>query len=153
MSHNRRLAAERIAEFEKKSPEEQKVDKDKVIIPLLKSLNEQVDKLRSSLETVDDKTGLNALMLLLKAEQLKLSLEKEDTAIVHIKTDASGGNNKTTQNLFTGTKLFHTGGSVITFMLFDREGSILFSKTYCCATEYTKFKKSNLLKLQFLKNF
>jgi hypothetical protein len=147
--NDRIRAVEAIVAIEAKPPEQQKSEKDK--IPSLKSLNEQVDKFTNALAVVDDKTGLSALTILLKAEQLQLSLAQENTAIVYIKTDAVGGSNKTTRNLFTGTKLLHTGGLVVTFMLFDNDGAILYSKTYSCATEFTEFENEPEPKL--LKNF
>jgi hypothetical protein len=114
-------------------------------------LNDQADKFVSSLALVDEKTGLSTLTLLLKAEQLQLGLADQDTAIIYIKTDVAGGGNKTTRNLFSGAKLLHNGGSVITFILFDDDGAILFSKAYWCATEFTKFEKDSVPGL--LKNF
>jgi hypothetical protein len=40
---------------------------------------------------------------------------------------------------------------VITFLLFDTDGAIKFSRTYFCATEYTKFEKPENWK--FIHNF
>jgi hypothetical protein len=53
--------------------------------------------------------------------------------------------------LFTGSKLYHQGGAVITFLLLDSAGAIRFSKTYHCASEYTEFKAEGEVK--FIKNF
>lgn len=148
---SRNKAGKVIAAFEAKSDDEKKKDSDKDDIPVLKILNAEADKLSSYLGTIDDKTGLNPLTMFLKAESLKKELAKDKRAVLLTKIHVGAGSNKTTQRLFKKSKLEHSGGAVITFLLFEPQGAIRFSKTYFCATQYTEFEKIEDLK--YLKNF
>jgi hypothetical protein len=105
----------------------------------LQALNGGVDKIIDNLMKVDETTGLNALTSLVRASNLNGLLEEGDGYILYLKIQKAGGNNKTTKNLFTGSKLYHSGGSIISYMLFDADGSIKLSKTI---PYYLKYMKS-----------
>lgn len=151
VQRSRRRAGEIVAGFERLSEEDKKKHPLKDKIPILKALNEQTDKLSSALSTVDEKTGLNLLTVLLKAESLKNRLVDTNSHVLLLKVHLGGGSNKTTRNLFTGTKLRHSGGVIITAMTFDPQGAIAFSKTYFCVSKYTKFDDTK--PWQYIDNF
>lgn len=109
-------------------------------IARLQALNSGLDKIIDNLVKVDEATGLNSLMSLVRASNLSGLMEDGDSYILYLKIQKAGGNNKTTRNLFTGSKLYHSGGSIITYMLFDTNGSIKLSKTI---PYYFKYTKSN----------
>jgi hypothetical protein len=147
----RRRAGEIIAVYEAKTQEQQKADPLRDRILALKALGEQTDKLSSYLSSIDEKSGLNPLTLLLKAEYLNKKLTESTSRVLLTKVHLGAGSNKTTRHLFRGSKLYHDGGAVITFLLFDSNGTIQFSQTYFCVTEYTKFDKPK--KWNFIRNF
>jgi hypothetical protein len=145
---DRARSAEIIAAFDAKSPEEQSKDPQlKSKIPQLKAVNEQVDRLVTGLSTPDEKTGVSVLTNLIKGELLRGKLSDPTTRILVVDVNSSRGANKTTKNLFTGTKLFHTGGAVISVMLLDTEGVISHARTYWAATDFVKFSTDEEWKL------
>jgi hypothetical protein len=99
------------------------------VLPLLKALNAQVEKFLTGLIAVDDSTKTNVLTSLIRAEGLRRMLEAENSCVLQLKVLAAAGSNKTTNNLFTGSKLYHSGGVVISYILFDRNGAIRLSDT------------------------
>jgi hypothetical protein len=144
---DRARSAEMIAVFEAKSPKEQADDPQRSKITQLKAINEQVDRLVTALSIPDEKTGLSLLTNLLKGELLRAMLADAATRILVVDVNASGGANKTTKNLFTGTKLFHSGGAVITVMMLDVNGAIGHARTYSAATEFVQFDSDEEWKL------
>jgi hypothetical protein len=76
---------------------------------------------------VDDTTRQSALTGLFRAERLKslLADEKNQTYILHLKLAKAEGTRTTKSNLFTGTKLSHAGGMIVSYTLFDRNGQIV----------------------------
>lgn len=147
----RQNSSKAIADFDAKTDEQKKLDPLKDNIPSLKALNDQADKLISYLNSIDDKTGLNPFTLLLKAEALGKVVSKPSSVVLLTKVEVGAGSNKTTRNLFTGSKLYHNGGVVIAVLVFDADGSIKFSKVYYCVSTYTKFEKDG--DWRFLNNF
>jgi len=129
-------SGELVASFESKSQDEQGRDSLKPVIPRLKTLNEQFNRLVTALTAPDETTGISVLAHLLRGELLHASLAKSDTRILVVEVISAGGANKTTKNLFTGTKLFHSGGTVISFILLDPNGAIAFARNYWAATEF-----------------
>ncbi|HSB61753.1 MAG TPA: hypothetical protein VLI67_08530, partial [Vicinamibacteria bacterium] len=97
------------------------------------------EKLSAYLVAVEEKTGLSPLVALIRAEHLKGALEGAELLAVMV--DAAGGGNKATRNIWTGSKLYHTGGVAVTVLVFDAEGTIAFSKAYRCAAAYTRFER------------
>jgi hypothetical protein len=131
----------RITAFEK-LPDEQKECFPSYAFAVLsmKALNTQFDKLIENLSAVDDETGLSAVTALVRAEKLRARLNNPDAYVLYVKVQAAGGNNKVTRNLFKGTKLFHSGGSIVSYVLFDHTGAVRTSKTLYNYTGYVKDK-------------
>jgi hypothetical protein len=112
----------------------------KIILPL-QALNKQFSDEIAGLTTIDQKTGFNPVTALVRAEKLRLILTDNNSYILQLKVQAAGGNNKVTKNLFKGTKLFHSGGSIISYILFDQSGAIKISKTVYDYSGYVKDKE------------
>ena len=113
----------------------------------LKNLNGQYKKLLASLVDVDEKTGISKLEKLITGEILSTELDKNDTDILYLKVVAGGGNNKVTRNLLW-SRLFYSGGAIITYFLLDKDGVIKASKTFYNYTGYRQLKNSGSLVLQ-----
>lgn len=107
----------------------------------LKNLNGQYEKILTSLVGVDENTGLSRLEKLVRGEILSTELDKNGTDILYLKMVAGGGSNKTTRNLL-GSRLFHSGGTIITYFLLSKDGIIKASKTLSKYTGYRQFKNS-----------
>jgi len=120
-------ADQAVAEFDALSAEAQKTSAKKAVIPRVRALNTQVDAFVASLMRVDDTTRQSALTGLFRAERLKslLADEKNQTYILHLKLAKAEGTRTTKSNLFTGTKLSHAGGMIVSYTLFDRNGQIV----------------------------
>jgi len=116
-------------------------------IARLKSLNEQFDKLVSSLVQADSATGLNPLTSYIRAENLMESVPK-GSYWLQLKVLKAGGNNRIKTNLiidiFTGgNRLSHSGGAIVAYNLFDSNGESVLSDTI---TEYTNYIKAGKIK-------
>ncbi len=131
-------------------------------IARLKAVNDQFDKFVNSLVDVDSGTGLNTLTSYIRAEQLKTALpeyaipfqdEKKDSNNkakekksywLQLKVVKAGGNNRIKTNLlwdvFTGgSRVSHSGGAIVEYILYDAYGTSVASDTI---TEYTNYIKA-----------
>jgi hypothetical protein len=135
----RQTAVNVISDIEKKKPDQQ-IAEDKEMVAQLKDLNSQFDKLNSSLVVIDEKTGVNLLTLLLKAERIINILIDSSSAdqlgVLYVKVVKAGGGNRISQNLFTGSKVAHNGGSIVSYALFSDDGKVVRSGLLFCLTDY-----------------
>lgn len=84
-----------------------------------KTLNQLFEDLAGALLKPGDNAGVATLVKLLKAEKLQLALDDRSYILVFkLKT---GGNVKTTSNIFRGNKQYHSGGSIATYALFNSQ--------------------------------
>ena len=86
-----------------------------------------VSAMDKALQTVDEKTGSNALASIMKSEALILALRVPGTYSLLLKPLNGGGATRTDKNLFTGTKLRHLGGALFVATLTDDRGSMLYT--------------------------
>jgi hypothetical protein len=103
---------------------------DKPNLPTLKALNAQLTNFMSGLAVPDEQTKVTPLMSLIRGEYLTSMLVGDNDHLLHMKVVRAAGTNTTKRNLFTGTRLKHTGGVIITYMLFDRLGQIKKANTF-----------------------
>jgi hypothetical protein len=94
---------------------------------------------RDALFKADD-TGANALGRLLRAEILASRLEENGSHLLYLKVVKAGGSNRITRNLFTGSKLWHSGGAIVTYLLFRPDGAIAASGTLYRHSGYKRFE-------------
>lgn len=133
----------------KLKPELQNPDKIEDTIARLKAKNEQFAKFIEALVKADNATGLNSLTSYIKAEILLAALKGTDLKDndfywLQLKVLKAGGNNRIKTNLvvdiFTGgNRLSHSGGVVVEYILFDRNGTVKASDIF---TEYSGYIKS-----------
>jgi hypothetical protein len=122
-------AEQSVAEFDALTEDELK-DKlkaniKKTTIPKLKALNTQVDTFINNLLRIDETTKLSPLVGLYRAEKMKSLLDNTPCFILQLKLAKAEGNRTTKSNLFTGTKTSYTGGMILAYTLFDRDGQII----------------------------
>ena len=80
-------------------------------------VNALFEELVAGLLKPGDNSGVSTLVTLLQAEKLQTALDANSYILVYrLKT---GGNVKTTSNIWRGTKHYHSGGSIATFALFN----------------------------------
>jgi hypothetical protein len=92
---------------------------------------------RDGLLKVDEASGTSELARLLRAEILEASLQEQDSYLLYMKIVKAGGSNQVTRNLFRGSKLSHSGGVIVTYLLFRSDGAIAASDTL---HDYSGFK-------------
>lgn len=109
-------------------------------IPTLRSLNEAFAKYAADLGKLDDTTGTSPMAVLIKAEKLNKILVHPDAAMLYVKVLRAGGNNRITKNLFKGTKITHSGGTVVSYILFDNTGGAVLANTLYNYDGYKRFK-------------
>jgi hypothetical protein len=116
-----------VADFEALKPEAQNASIKKPVIARMRALNTQVDAFLTNLMTIDEKSKKNALTGLYRAERIKNLLEDKQTPtyVLHLKMAKAEGVRTTKSNLFTGTKLSYSGGIIVSYTLFDRDGQIV----------------------------
>lgn len=113
-------------------------------------LNKGVEKLFEDLPLADAGQSSNLVTRLIKAESLGDELNCPTCFVLYLKPQAAGGSNIVKRNLFTtvftGNLIRHTGGSVISYIIFGRNGEVLSSATLHNLTRPIKGKniKNNL---------
>lgn len=126
-------------------------------IARLRAKNTQFDKFIEALVKADNLSGLNSLTSYIKAENMLAALKGADGGETNfywlqLKVLKAGGNNRIKTNLvvdiFTGgNRLSHSGGAVVEYILFDRNGKSIASDIF---TEYSGYVKAD--KVRKLKN-
>ena len=116
-----------VAEFDTLSAEVKKASEKKVAIDRMRALNTQVDAFLTNLMRIDETSKQSALTGLYRAERIKNLLEDKQTStyVLHLKMAKAEGVRTTKSNLFTGTKLSYSGGIIVSYTLFDRDGQIV----------------------------
>lgn len=154
-----RLKAELKCLLAKLKPELQAPEKLDDTLARLRARNEQFAKFVEALVKADGPAGLNSLTSYVKAENMLAALKGaggDDTHFywLQLKVLKAGGNNRIKTNLvvdiFTGgNRLSHSGGAVVEYILFDRNGRAVASDIF---TEYSGYVKAdNVRKLKNLK--
>ncbi len=85
-------------------------------------------------------SGLNLMARLIRAERLKQLLEG-GAHTLQLKVVAAGGSVKTAQNFFRSS-IWHSGGAVVTFLVYDKDGTISESDNLRYRPGYRNFKDS-----------
>ena len=139
----------------KLKPVLQNRDKLEDTIARLRAKNEQFAKFVEALTKADNASGLNSLTSYIKAEFMLAAFKgpehkETDFYWLHLKVLKAGGNNRIKTNLvvdvFTGgNRLSHSGGVVVEYILFDRNGLVKASAIF---TEYSGYVKSTNIKKQ-----
>lgn len=125
-------------------------------ISRLRGRNEQFVKFVEGLTKADNVSGLNSLTSYIKAENMLAALkgaDGKDTNFywLQLKVLKAGGNNRVKTNLvvdiFTGgNRLSHSGGAVVEYILFDRNGQSVASDIFTTYSGYVKADKVKKLK-------
>ncbi len=118
------------------------------VITRIKAINEQFEKFIDSLIKTDASSGVNSLTAYLKAENINGALNDLNSYWLQLKVVKAGGNNKIKTNLITdiftaGARVSHSGGAIVQYILYDRNGRVVSSDTF---TEYTGYIKANKIK-------
>lgn len=120
---------------------QQDIEKNQDRLARLKALNDQVDSLLGEFLKPDATTGENAITLFVKSENLDKIFE-EEAYWLEIKPVKAGGNNRTRRNLIrylTGAKTDHSGGFIVGYALFDKQGAVKIADKYA---RYEGYKDS-----------
>jgi len=139
----RLFAEDTVRRFEGLDEEKKKDSPYKDAIPMLKGLIDQCNKLTSSLFKASGENGANPLISLIKAEKIIKILGEPASYVLYVKVLKAAGSNKTKRNLFTGTRLYHSGGSIISYALFDNQGAVKIANTLYNYDGYLQIKSKN----------
>jgi hypothetical protein len=96
-------------------------------------------------------TGVNALSLFVKAEDIENVMRESNSYWLEIKSVSAGGNNRVRKNLlryFTGAKVDHSGGVIIEYTLYNREGRVVYSDKFSYYGDYVEPKNIRNLRDQ-----
>lgn len=80
-----------------------------------------------------DASGVNALALFVKAEDIENVMRESNSYWLEIKSVSAGGNNRVRKNLIrnlTGAKVDHSGGIIVEYALYNREGGVVYSDKF-----------------------
>lgn len=113
-------------EIKDKLEEIEKIDED---IKSLTELNKRFQTFVDEFVKVDA-TGIHALALFIRSEDIENVMKGDHSYWLEIKSVSAGGNNRVRKNLlryFTGAKLDHSGGVIIEYTLYDKEGNVKYS--------------------------
>ncbi len=121
------LEARNLAAQASKSAAESQLEysaRKKNVLERLQDLNRQADELVANLAKPDEKTGRSELANFLRAENIDKALGTKGYWL-EFKSIIAGGNNRTQKNLFryfSGAKIDHSGGIVVEWALYNRNG-------------------------------
>jgi hypothetical protein len=100
------------------------IGKKKNLLEMLQTLNQRAGEMAAQLAAPDEKTGHSELADFLRAENIDKTMG-EGSYWLEVKSISAGGNNRTRKNLFryfSGAKLDHSGGIIMAWNLYDRNG-------------------------------
>jgi hypothetical protein len=129
-----------VAAYEAKEEADKLKDPYRHRIARLKALNEAFAAYVATLSALDNESGTTPMASLIKAEKLTKILVQPDAAMLYVKVLRAGGNNRITKNLFKGTKITHSGGTVVSYILFDNTGAAVLANTLYNYDGYKRFK-------------
>lgn len=136
----RQEAAAAIAAFEAKTEDEKKGSPAEAArVDVLKALNAWHDQLTAGVRQGGDASQPSSLSLLLRGEALARTMEAEGSAMLFVKA-VGGGENFVRQSLWRGSRLFHRGTSILTYLLFDNSGGVLLSDVLAESTNFQESK-------------
>ena len=140
-----------IAELKKKGDndavtkkEEEKAGKSRQLAALnaakkgLETVNTMYQTIRNGLIAGGNNT--TAMLGLLTAERVS-GLLASGAPLLHLKMAAASGTTQTSNNLFAGSRLRHSGGAIATYVLFEAGGKILKSGNAIGRQKPVQFKK------------
>ena len=112
--------------------------------PAYADLNDLVGTLLGILLNTKEGAGNSLLGTLLTAESILNRLRRDNVYFLSLKPVAAGGSYRIRRNLFTtlftGPLLSYSGGAIITFMLLDKDSTIVTSGTLQHMNGFSKFK-------------
>lgn len=139
VSESRQEAELEVTIFDKKEADIKAADPDRKRIADLKALNASLDRLLTGLGEIGDKKNLSALTTLLRGELLAEKMLGKQSAILFIKA-VGGGENRTTQNLWSSGKLYHSGTAILTYLLFTIARGLTLSDVISRTTNFKEAK-------------
>lgn len=106
-------------------------------------IDSQLDNFLQTLMKPDATSGSTLLATLARAEALQEALQ--DGQILFLKIVRAGAGRRLIENFWTrifySDRISHSGGAVVTFMVLDKTGRILLSRTLYSHSGYTKFNE------------
>ncbi|MEO0376302.1 MAG: hypothetical protein AAF329_17105 [Cyanobacteria bacterium P01_A01_bin.17] len=121
--------------------------------PTLLDLNDEVDAFLDALLVPvgqEDPFGNPPLLAIIQANKLEKILDDQGAHVLHLDIDVAGGSHRTRQSLFTtmfsGKRISFSGGSVVNYSLFARDGSLKKSGFFYYNTGYKSMngKRTNI---------
>jgi hypothetical protein len=103
------------------------------IVTKLNVLNNKADEAISVISKPE------TLVALAKGASTAKALAAADSYVLLLKTEG-GGSNRTTRNLFFGSRLRHSGGAIVNYILFNTQGEIVTSNTLYYHTGYVRVR-------------
>jgi hypothetical protein len=95
---------------------------------------------QDALLKVEEASGTSELARLLRAEILAAQLQEQDSYLLYLKIVKAGGSNRVTQNRLSGSKVTHSGGAIVTYILFHPDGLIASSDTFHSHSGFKSFE-------------
>lgn len=117
----------------------------------LTEINDRFQVFIDQFVKVDEGKGINALALFVKAEDIDAIMNKDESYWLEIKSASAGGNNRTRKNLiwfFTGARIDHSGGAILEYTLYDKEGKVVLADKLSYYKGYLEPKKIRNGKLE-----
>lgn len=113
------------------------------LLAQLKTIDTRVTQVIDTLNATSEQHPVSPLTQLIK---IGFSIKKlrDGVPALTIKVVASGGNSLATNNLFTGAKLFHSGGAVLAYSLLDSDGAVLAGNVLDSHTGYVRMPRNTV---------
>lgn len=113
------------------------------LLAQLKSIDTRVTQVIDSLNATSEQHPVSPLTQLIKVG-FSIRKLRDGVPALTVKVVASGGNSLATNNLFTGAKLFHSGGAVLAYSLLGSDGAVLAGNVLDSHTGYVRMPRNTV---------
>ena len=145
-------AQQRVDELERKGRSTSPIEKEN--LGRLKNINKLFDDFITGLGSLSNSNAVNPLYAIARAarieEIIKQNTEASDSSsgaitsrFIFLSIPHAGGSDRTTRNLFTGSRVRYSGGVLVEYMLFSSEGYIEYSDVIDSHSGFTRFESED----------
>ncbi|WP_296949805.1 hypothetical protein [uncultured Massilia sp.] len=110
------------------------------LLAQLKEIDTRVVQVLNALNATSAQQPVSPLAQLIRVGFSVKEL-RQGVPVLNLKVVAAGGNSLATNNLFTGAKLFHSGGAVVAYSLVGSDGSVLAANVLDAHTGYVRMPR------------
>lgn len=118
------------------------IDEVSALLAKLKVANGRVSEVLTGLASTSGAQPVSPLTQLIRTSYIMKDL-RAGASLLSVKVVAAGGNSLATNNLWVGSKLFHSGGAVVAYTVVNQHGNVVGGSVLDSHTGYLRLKRSD----------